>query len=176
MPTFLENHKIKIPKEVQGKSLLNFLEKEEKTNYSALFGYWGGGVNITDGSYTYFNYPKYMNRADSYQYTLMPTHLRQFFTLNELKTAKMEKPFSFTKGVPVMKIQNDDRGPSIGNDDSLEKGFVDTDSALYDIKNDPGQINKIEDRDIIKKMNNLIFDKMTENDAPKEVISRFFKN
>jgi len=176
MPTFLENHKIKIPKEVQGKSLLNFLEKEEKTNYSALFGYWGGGVNITDGSHTYFNYPKYMNRADPYQYTLMPTHLRQFFTLNELKTAKMEKPFSFTKGVPVMKIQNDDRGPSIGNDDSLEKGFVDTDSALYDIKNDPGQINKIEDRDIIKKMNNLIFDKMTENDAPKEVISRFFKN
>ena len=61
-------------------------------------------------------------------------------------------------------------------DDSLEKGFLDTDSALYNIKNDPGQINKIEDRDIIKKMNNLIFDKMTENDAPKEVISRFFKN
>ena len=75
-----------------------------------------------------------------------------------------------------MKIQNDDRGPSIGNDDSFKKGFVDTDSALYDIKNDPGQINKIEDKDIIKKMNNLIFDKMTENDAPKEVISRFFKN
>ena len=88
----------------------------------------------------------------------------------------MEKPFNFTKGVPVMKIKNDDKGPSIGNDHGGDAmGFVDTDSALYDIITDPGQLNKINDKDIISKMNNLIFDKMNENDAPKEVISRFFK-
>ena len=33
-----------------------------------------------------FNYPDNMKRAEANQYTLMPTHLRQFFTLNELKT------------------------------------------------------------------------------------------
>ena len=61
------------------------LEKEEKTNHTALFGYWGGGVNLADGNHTFFNYPDNMKRADVNQYTLMPTHLRQFFTLNELK-------------------------------------------------------------------------------------------
>ena len=58
MPTFLELNSKKIPKEVQGKSLLSFLEKEEKTNHTALFGYWGGGVNLADGNYTFFNYGK----------------------------------------------------------------------------------------------------------------------
>ena len=176
MPTFLENHNVNIPKEVQGKSLLNFLDKEKSTNHSALFGYWGGGVNITDGKYTYFKYPENMSRKDPFQYTLMPTHLRQFFTLEELKTAQMEKPFSFTKGVPVMKIKNDDKGPSIGNSNGGDNmGFVDTESALYDIINDPGQLNKLDDETIISNMNDLIYDKMIENDAPKEVVNRFFK-
>ena len=176
MPTFLENHNINIPKEVQGKSLLSFLDKEKLTNHSALFGYWGGGVNITDCKYTYFKYPDNMSRKDPFQYTLMPTHLRQFFTLEELKTAQMEKPFSFTKGVPVMKIKNDDKGPSIGNSNGGDNmGFVDTESALYDMINDPGQLNKLDDENIISTMNDLIYDKMIENDAPKEVVNRFFK-
>ena len=117
-----------------------------------------------------------MSRKDPFQYTLMPTHLRQFFTLEELKTAQMEKPFSFTKGVPVMKIKNDDKGPSIGNSNGGDNmGFVDTESALYDMINDPGQLNKLDDENIISKMNDLIYDKMIENDAPKEVVNRFFK-
>ena len=98
------------------------------------------------------------------------------FTLEELKTAQMEKPFSFTKGVPVMKIKNDDKGPSIGNSNGGDNmGFVDTESALYDMINDPGQLNKLDDENIISNMNDLIYDKMIENDAPKEVVNRFFK-
>ena len=54
-------------------------------------------------------------------------------------------------------------------------GFVDTESALYDMINDPGQLNKLDDENIISKMNDLIYDKMIENDAPKEVVNRFFK-
>ena len=88
----------------------------------------------------------------------------------------MEKPFSFTKGVPVMKIKNDDKGPSIGNSNGGDNmGFVDTESALYDMINDPGQLNKLDDETIISTMNELIYDKMIENDAPKEVVNRFFK-
>ena len=74
-----------------------------------------------------------------------------------------------------MKIKNDVKGPSIGNNKNTGgKGFIDTESVLYDVLNDPGQLNKINDKKIISKMNNLIFDKMIENDAPKEVIKRFF--
>ena len=50
MPTFLSMNNLTIPKEVKGKSLLDFLEKDSDM-YTALYGYWGGGINITDGKY-----------------------------------------------------------------------------------------------------------------------------
>jgi arylsulfatase A-like enzyme len=175
MPTFLELNSKKIPKEVQGKSLLSFLEKEEKTNHTALFGYWGGGVNLADGNYTFFNYPDNMKRAEANQYTLMPTHLRQFFTLNELKTAKLNEPLAFTKGVPVLKIKNDEEGPAIGNEiggkDSMK--FEDKKTAVYDIINDPGQLNNIVNSEVKDTMLKEMQRKMIENDAPKEVLERF---
>ena len=175
MPTFLELNNNKIPSEVQGKSLLSFLEKEEKSNHTALFGYWGGGANLADGNYTFFNYPDNMKRSDPNQYTLMPTHLRQFFTLNELKSAKLNDPFSFTKGVPVLKIKNDEEGPAIGNEtggkDDMK--FEDTQTALYDIRNDPGQLNNIVDSKAKELLTKEMQRKMIENDAPKEVLERF---
>ena len=177
MPTFLENNNVKIPDEVQGKSLLQFLDKEEKTNHSALYGYWGGGINITDGRYTYFHYPDNIKRTDSFQYTLMPTHLRQFFTINELKSAELQKPFSFTKGMPVLKIRNDEEGPAIGNEFGAgAMKFEDKKNALYDLFNDPGQLNPIEQPEIIKQMKSIMLDKMQKNDAPTEILERFNKN
>ena len=79
MPTFLAMNNLNIPKEVKGKSLLDLLKKDSNI-YTA--GYWGGGINITDGSYTYFHYPDNFDQTskDKYQYTLMPTHMRQFFS------------------------------------------------------------------------------------------------
>ena len=49
MPTCLSMHGHSIPKEVTGKSLIEFLDKDSAQKYSALYGYWGGGINITDG-------------------------------------------------------------------------------------------------------------------------------
>ncbi len=57
MPTFLSLNNLNIPEEVKGKSILDFLKKDSE-NYTALYGYWGGGINITDGKYTYFYYPE----------------------------------------------------------------------------------------------------------------------
>ena len=175
MPTFLEINNNKIPSEVQGKSLLSFLGKEEASNRSALFGYWGGGVNLADGKYTFFNYPDNMKRSEANQYTLMPTHLRQFFTLNELKSAKLNEPFSFTKGVPLLKIQNQEDGPAIGNNvggkDNMN--FEEMVTALYNIKNDPGQLENIIDSPEKNRLLEEMKRKMLENDAPKEVLERF---
>ena len=175
MPTFLELNNKKIPNEVQGKSLLPFLKKEETSNHTALFGYWGGGVNLADGKYTFFNYPDNMKRSDPNQYTLMPTHLRQFFTLNELKTAKLNEPFSFTKGVPVLKIQNDEVGPAIGNEtggkDDMK--FEDTNTAIYNIEEDPGQLKNIVNSSEKERLLEEMKRKMIENDAPSEVLERF---
>ena len=43
MPTFLAMNNLNIPKEVKGKSLLDLLKKDSNI-YTALYGYWGGGM------------------------------------------------------------------------------------------------------------------------------------
>ena len=46
-------------------------------------------------------------------------------------------------------------------------------SVLFDISNDPVQLNPIEDQKLIKNMKNQIFQKITELEAPKELLKRF---
>ena len=152
MPTILDLYDAPIPNEVEGLSLVPILENDTTSRTAGMFGYWGGGINIVDGKYTYFCYPKDMLNQDLFQYTLMPTHLRQFFTIEELKSAKMEKPFSFTKGVPIMKIKNDVKGPSIGNNKNTDgKGFIDTESVLYDVLNENKILGLVSDQDAKRK-------------------------
>ena len=165
MPTFLSMNDKNIPKEVKGKSILDFLERDI-VNHTALYGYWGGGINITDGHYTYFHYPENYDQTslNKYQYTLMPTHRRGFFSEEELRTAKMHKPFSFTKDIPVMQIKSDKN----------LKRYVDTKSALYDLIKDPGQLNSIKDNHLIDKYKELMIKVIKENDPPKELLFNYF--
>ena len=51
--------------------------------------------------------------------------------------------------------------------------FEDTVSALYNIKNDPGQLENIIDSPEKEKLLQEMKRKMTENDAPSEVLERF---
>jgi len=80
------------------------VDGERKHRDVAMFGYWGGGVNVVDRRYTYFCYPKDMKSQELYQYTLMPAHMTKLFTVEELKSASLVGPFNFTKGVPLLRI------------------------------------------------------------------------
>ena len=118
------------------------LDKDAENKFTALYGYWGGGINITDGKYSYFHYPENFSQQnpERYQYTLMPTHMRQFFSNEELQTATLHKPFDFTKDIPLLKINRIER-----KTDGGYKGFEDTKSALYNLQNDPGQLTPLAD-------------------------------
>ena len=94
----------------------------------------------------------------------MPTHRRGFFSEEELRTAKMHKPFSFTKDIPVMQIKSDKN----------LKRYVDTKSALYDLIKDPGQLNSIKDNHLIDKYKELMIKVIKENDPPKELLFNYF--
>ena len=54
------------------------------------------------------------------------------------------------------------------------KGFVDTKSALYNLNKDPGQLNSIQDRDLILKYKNLMIDHIKKYDPPKELLKNYF--
>ena len=67
----------------------------------------------------------------------MPTNMRQFFSHEELQTATMHEPFNFTKNIPVMKVNR------ILRKSDPHKSLEDTKCALYNLKEDPGQLNPI---------------------------------
>jgi hypothetical protein len=49
--------------------------------------------------------PAHHDNKPLYEYALMPTHIRSFFSTDELKTAELVEPFSFTKGVRPLKVE-----------------------------------------------------------------------
>ena len=118
---------------------------------------FGGHVNITDGRYVYMRAPVPDNQP-LYHYTLMPTHMRSPFTTREL--AKMEKhdPLAFTKNCPVMRI------PATGMA-QLTSEFK---TQLFDLKNDPSQIQPILDNTIEKQMISKLRQALEWNHAPTE--------
>ena len=63
------NHKFNLIGVSLTKPMLPLPDRDETNRTAAMFGYWGGGVNIVDGKYSYFCYPKDMLNQDLYQYT-----------------------------------------------------------------------------------------------------------
>jgi arylsulfatase A-like enzyme len=169
-PTFLELHGAPIPAEMQGKSLLPLLGADAPHREAAIFGYFGGAVNITDGRYTYHRYPPDLRTQEIYQYTLMPTHIWDLFTTEELAGASLAEPFPFTKGTPLLKVPVIERSPMYVN---YGPGcFLEDDTRLYDLASDPGQEHPIQDQDIERRLGALMRQLMVENDAPPEALGR----
>ena len=71
--------------EMEGHSILTAARSGQPLREAALFGYFGGAVNVTDGRYTYHRFPADLKAQEIYQYTLMPTHIRSPFPPEELR-------------------------------------------------------------------------------------------
>jgi arylsulfatase A-like enzyme len=163
--TFLDLYGVKRPAEMEGQSLLT-----EHAREALLFGYFGGAVNITDGRYTYHRYPADLDRQELYQYTVMPTHLSAPFTPEELTSATLADPFSWTKNVPLLKVPVIHRSPMYN--DYGPGCLLENETRLYDLKADPGQEHPLHDIDAEMRMTRLMRAAMRRNDAPPEAFDR----
>jgi len=76
---------------------------------------------------------------------------------------------SFTKNIPVMKVNR------ILRKTDPHKSLVNTKSALYNLKDDPGQLNPINDKNLIKKYKELMLREIKSYDPPKELLKNYFK-
>ncbi|MFQ5972288.1 MAG: sulfatase [Alphaproteobacteria bacterium] len=171
MATLLDLFGVEAPPEVEGRSLVRVLERDEPIREAALYGVWGSATNITDGRYTYFRYPDDVRRQEIYQYTLMATHLKELFGVEELRTASLAKPFAFTKGVPVLKVRGTEKSPMF--DTNLGPGrLAGTETALFDLETDPDQLTPIRDADVEARLIRQMVTLMRENDAPAEAYTR----
>ncbi|CAH2713145.1 hypothetical protein BACCIP111895_00278 [Neobacillus rhizosphaerae] len=161
-PTLLEFFGVPLPENMDGRPLRETIQSDQPIRESALFGFHGGHVNITDGKYVYMKAPVSPKNEPLYEYTLIPTHMRKLFSPSELQNIQIQEPFSFTKGCQTMKIR---AGEEFTN--PFQYG-----SKLFDLTTDPEQKEEIEDLEIELKFIEKIAEKMRENDAPKEQFER----
>jgi arylsulfatase A-like enzyme len=160
-PTILDYFNIKIPENMQGKPLREVISHDKPIREAALYGAFGGHLNCTDGRYVYMRAPANQKNEPLNEYTLMPTHMRKRFTVEELSDINLQQPFKFTKGCRTMRIK---RRTGVK---AFQRG-----TALYDLETDPKQENPIVDPEVEEKMIGHIVKLMKENDAPIEQYER----
>ena len=159
--TLLDYFGLPLPEAMQGIPLGDVIAKNAPTREAAIFGIHGGHVNCTDGRYVYMRAPVLLENKPLYEYTLMPTHMRQRFDPEELQDIELSPPLSFSKGCPVMKIPGRSwvRYHEFGN-------------LLFDIEADPQQNNNLSDAAIEAQMTEHLIRVMQANDAPAEQFTR----
>ena len=152
-----------------GHSLLPVLQDSQPVRDYALYGKFGGALNITDGRYTYFRYP--VNPANTlHEYTLMPVHPASHFTLEEFNDAQLVHDIPFANGYPVLKLKALDtarRPPMQGG------ALADARTVLFDLQQDAGQANPVNENAATDRLISAMQQCLTDNNAPTELFSRF---
>ena len=160
-PTLLEFFGMEIPKDMEGKPLKQVMDNDTPIREYAVFGYHGSQVDVTDGRYVYMHAAS-RPEEKVYEYTLMPTHMRQMFGTEELQNIELAGPFTFTKGCKVMKIEKKDM---MGDTTSFG-------TMLFDLEQDSTQNTVIHDEAVEERMKGYIKEYMDKNDAPEELYRR----
>jgi arylsulfatase A-like enzyme len=168
-PTILDLFGLPPAKEMEGRNLFP-RSGEGPAREAAIFGYFGGAVNVTDGRYTYHRFPADLRQQEIYQYTVMPTHIYSLFTPEELAGATLAEPLPFTKGARLLRVPVIERSPMFNN--YGPGAFIENDTRLYDLDVDPGQERPLRDAAQEARMARLMAEVMARNDAPPEAFRR----
>lgn len=160
-PTLYDYFNVSIPKDVMGKPMKHVIERDEKIRDSAIFGAFSAHINVTDGEMTYMCAPEYDKKDEIFNYTLMPLHMGDRFTKEEMSKAEFVEGFSFTKGMKVLKVPANDK-----------YGVAHYGNLLFNVHKDPKQETPLKDAVLEMKYRRLLKEHMVQNDAPKELFVR----
>ena len=168
--TFLELFDAGVPDGMQGRSMLPALRGEAGDRSGIIFGYFGGAVNVTDGRFVYHRYPRDLAGQNIFQYTLMPQHIWQPFSLEELRQAQLAPPMPFTKNTPVLKVPVLRTSPMYSN--YGPGALLENETRLYDLATDPGQVQPLANVGEEARLAALMRRLMRGADAPEEAFVR----
>jgi len=118
-------------------------------------------VNVTDGRYVYMRAPAQPDNQPLYNYTLMPTHMRDPFSVDEFADVELAEPFGFSKGCRLLRTQGHTRTKQ------HEYGTL-----LFDLEQDPRQENPLADAALEQRMQGLLRMQMEACEAPQEQYER----
>jgi arylsulfatase A-like enzyme len=161
-PTMLRYFGLEPGPDMLGRDLAEVVTADEPVREAALFGIHGGHVNVTDGRYVYMRGPVDPSNQPLEEFTLMPTHMRTRFRVDELRDWQPAEPFSFTKGVRTLRMM---AAPGWSN--PWQHGTL-----LFDLASDPGQEEPIVDDGVELRMLGLLRELLVANDAPDSVFAR----
>jgi hypothetical protein len=171
MPTLMDIFGATPPAEVTASSLLPVLGDASLKNRDAcIYGVFGSAVNVTDGQYTYFIYPPDIHGGDLNQYTLMPLHMKEFFSIEELQEAKLIQSMPFSRSAPVLQIPATPKSPFYSHQGPAT--LKDTESALFDLHTDPLQNHPLHDASLEERMRRMAITQMKVQHAPAEYFRR----
>lgn len=166
-PTLLEYFGQQLPGDMIGQPLDVWEQRQPQQDdklpgrSAALFGVFGGHVNVTDGRFVYMRACATPENRPLSEYTLMPTRMRARFRPDEFKGVQLTPPFAFTKNVPVLRVQGQEQ---------LNPYYYGT--LLFDLSVDPRQEHPIVDDRVEMRMAQLLVDLLRTNDAPDEQFVR----
>lgn len=160
-PTLLDFFDLQSTTDMQGRPLRETIRSDARIREFGLFGGFGGHVSVTDGRFVYMRSSADRSNEPLYEHTLMPTHMRGMFSTAELATAELASPFTFTKGVPVLRT----RGQASTNP------FV-FGTMLFDLVNDPQQARPLVDELQELRMVRALVEAMIASDAPPDQFHR----
>lgn len=143
--------------EMDGRSLLPLL-RGGKIHDHLLFGVHGSYTCVTDGAYVYMKANARADNKPLYEYTMMPTNIRGFFSAGQLAQAEIVPGGRFTNGLPCMKIPAE-----------LPQYCAHTfGDRLYHTASDPEQRHNLLDSADRKAWDRLLRRLLTEVAAPEE--------
>lgn len=147
--------------DMQGCDIAQVIKEDKAVRSYGLFGMFGAHICCTDGRYVYMRAPRNLD-IPLYEYTLMPTHMMEFFSMEELRSMKQHEGFSFTKNCPVMQMETDRAIRCVQNRD-----------YLFDLADDPVEEHPIISEELTAKMEKEMYRLMIQTDAPEELYLRF---
>lgn len=161
-PTVLRYFGLEPTPDMQGHDLAGVLADDAPVHEGALFGIHGGHVNVTDGRYVYMRAAKEQANGPLEEFTLMPTHMRARFSVEELRAWEPAGPFTFTKELRTMRMP-----ATAAMTNSWQHGTL-----LFDLLEDPAQEHPIVDDDVELRMARLLRRLMVDTDAPLSQFER----
>ncbi len=182
-PTILDFCGIERTKDMQGISLLDTVRNNTPVHDSIIYGIFGAQITCVDGRYKYVLCPNEENWP-LYHYLLMPTHMRAMYAPKEFQGMELSRPFSFTKDISLLKLPDynyvgGNVPPKERRKDRCMKNVLphqgwpaQMKTVLYDLKEDPHELNPITDDAVMKRLRMQMTKLMIENDAPVEQYER----
>ncbi|MBC2595916.1 sulfatase [Ruficoccus amylovorans] len=133
----------------------------------AIFGIFGGHVNITDGDYVYMRGPTSVDNQPLYEYTCTPARMRSRYPVEQLsQTESLAPRFDFDKNCPNLKIPT--RCFSGNNTDARQR----LPTQLFALGRDPHQLHPMAAPEIESRFCAALAQELILCDAPDEQFQR----